>query len=32
MARQKLRAGELGAIQVMELPSGRFQARARQCD
>lgn len=32
MARQKLRAGELGAIQVMELPSGRFQARARLCD
>lgn len=32
MARQKLRAGELGAVQVMELPSGRFQARARLCD
>lgn len=32
MARQKLRAGELGTVQVMALPSGRFQARARLCD
>ena len=32
MARQKLRAGELGVVQIMTLPSGRFQARARLCD
>lgn len=32
MARQKLRAGELGTVQVITLPSGRFQARARLCD
>lgn len=32
MARQKLRAGELGTIQVITLPNGRFQARARLCD
>lgn len=32
MARQKLRAGELGSTQVMELPSGTFQARVRLCD
>lgn len=32
MARSKLRAGELGTIKVLQLPSGRFQARSRMCD
>lgn len=32
MARQKLRAGELGTIQIVTLPGGRFQARARLSD
>lgn len=32
MGRSKLRAGELGAISTLELPSGRVQARALLCD
>ncbi len=32
MARQKLRAGQLGTVQTITLPSGRIQARARLCD
>lgn len=32
MTRPKLRAGQLGAVQTIELPSGRFQARALLAD
>jgi integrase len=32
MARAKLRAGELGTIRTIRLPSGRYQAQARLCD
>ncbi|GLU89684.1 tyrosine-type recombinase/integrase [Agromyces sp. NBRC 114283] len=32
MARQKLRAGQLGTVRTITLPSGRIQARARLCD
>lgn len=32
MARAKLRAGELGTIRIIRLPSGRYQAQARLCD
>ncbi|TSD62416.1 tyrosine-type recombinase/integrase [Aeromicrobium piscarium] len=32
MPRQKLRAGQLGTIQTLVLPSGRIQARALLCD
>lgn len=32
MTRPKLRAGQLGTIQTIELPSGRFQARALLAD
>jgi|GEM_PF-3407586 len=32
MTRERLRAGELGRIQTLVLPSGRIQARALFCD